>query len=343
MKFSKHILIIVSLIFISGCQTLESLSFFPKKEENNKPLFRRGIIFIEGDAIYFRACYSDKKEAVSGKTTDFEERFEKLGEPSFYAELNGKKLIPGEPWRIQNIYLMGGDSLACRHQLKGSDFVASGENPSWKADLREDGIYVQDYKHFTAIKFPRDAAIKRGESSFEWISHTQGDKKYDLDLKIIKQACRDTYKVDYSYSAVMVLNGREYKGCAREGNLEVRTLAGLYSSVLTDVEDMMRFISLDLRNDYSALLIQDYRNNQPLVSQRGHWERLPTGKIVVNLEENTGHKENEILIFELSKTGTLSLQGYSNTYGNYGLSLQRVDSERDYRSLEFNQKPLEGI
>lgn len=280
----------------------------------------------------FKPCYVAKKELITDHTGKLKKRLGKQIEPTVYVELSGDNIAPGRPWDIYKVHLMGGNESTCGYELSGNVFRAAGNSPVWIADLREDGIHVHNYGRLARLIFPLKAPINLGNGQ-EWNSELKGIEPYRLSLKILELSCRDRYGIDYQYQSEMTLNGKVFTGCAREGNLELRTLPGLYSTELPGVRSKGRFITLDITRDGGAILTQDYRNRQPLIVQKGSWERLSTGRIVLHLTETDGREESEVLIFERDRRGALQLKGYSSTYGHSGLRLERVGPERLYRKV----------
>ncbi len=321
----KQIICLISFAYLSGCQSIPA-----DLGGDAGPLFRRGVVSINNDGLSFKPCYVNKAESINDRTGKLAKRFKHTQAPVFYAELSGDHFVTGEPWEVYKVHLMGGDQLTCQYELSGNKYRAAGNKPLWIADVREDGIYVQNYGRLAQLVFPRKKPISLG-NGYEWNSQLQGIARYSLALKVLETRCTDQFGIDYEYTSQMTLNSHVYSGCAREGNLEVRTLPGLYSALLPGMNSLGRFISLDLTSDNEAFLTQDYRNRQPLIEQIGTWKTLSEGKVVVYLTEIDGRKENEILIFQRDKQGALKLKGHSATYGTAGLRLERVGPERAHR------------
>jgi uncharacterized membrane protein len=323
----KNLFLLLFIVLIAGCQSIpESL------EKDAGPLFRRGIVSDSEQGIMFKPCYVAKKELINDHTGKLLKRLNKQIEPTVYVELSGDNIAPGRPWDIYKVHLIGGNESTCGYELSGNDFRAAGNSPVWITDLRTDGIHVQNYGRLARLIFPLRDPINLGNGR-EWNTELKGIEAYKLTLKILEIPCRDRYGIEYEYSSEMTLNGKVFSGCAREGNLDLRTLPGLYSAELPGVRSAGRFITLDITREGDVILTQDYRNNQPLIVQKGSWERLSTGRIVIHLTEIDGRKESEILIFERDRRGGMLLKGYSSTYGQSGLRLERVGPERIYRKV----------
>lgn len=312
---------------VAGCQSMPGDS-----GSGSESLFRRGIISKTEQGLMFKPCYVNKKERITDNTGKLGKRLKQQIEPTVYVELSGNSVNPGVPWSVHKVHLMGGNEFTCNYELPGNDYRAAGDNPVWVADVREQGIYVRSYGRLAHLVFPRKDPINLG-NGWEWSSDLRGMVSYSLSLKLLRRSCRDRYGVEYEYSSEMVLNGQMFSGCAREGNLDLRSLPGLYSSAESGVRGTSRFVTLDLTSDGEVVLTQDYRNRQPIIVQKGSWQKLATGKIVVHLTELDGRPESEVLIFERDQRGKLMLKGYNSTYGSSGLKLERVGPEREYRKL----------
>jgi uncharacterized membrane protein len=328
-RFYQNFYGVIVLIFLSGCQSIPT-----DLGGDAGPLFRRGVVSLENDELNFQACYVNKNEKINDHTGKLRKRFKRTEAPVFYAELSGDHISLGEAWQVYKVHLLGGNQFTCGYELKGNEFRAAGNDPLWIADLREDGIFVQNYGRMSQLIFPREKPINLG-NGYEWYSTTKGIETNELTLRLMEQHCVDQFGIEYEYISEMTLNSKVYKGCGRRGDLEIRTLPGLYSALLPGIHSLGRFITLDVTSDNTVLLTQDYRNRQPLILQKGTWERLGSGKIVIHLTDIDGRKENEVLIFQRDKRGALVLKGYSTTYGSSGLRLERVGPERVHR--RFNR------
>lgn len=322
-------IVVISGLVLAGCKPKPA--DLPDEE---RPLFRRGIVSLMGDELKFQACYVNKDELISDHTGKLKKRFARTAAPVFYAELTGDHMVPGEPWQVHQVHLMGGNQSTCGYELSDNEYRAAGNDPLWIADIREDGLYVQDYGKLSQLIFPRKQPMRSG-SGFEWHGQLEGTESFSVTLTLEKRWCRDQFDIDYEYSSRMTLNGKVFTGCARQGNLEKRTLPGLYTSLLAGANGLDRFVSLDLASDKTAILTQDYRNSQPLILQKGTWKHLSKGKILVHLTEIDGREDNELLIFQRDKRGGLVVKGYSSTYGSKGLRLERAGPERVHR--RFNR------
>jgi len=333
-RICQHFFVVLTLIFISGCQSV------PKDLGGEAgPLFRRGIVSLENDQLKFNACYVDKSEAIVDRTGKLRKRFKQSEVPVFYAELSGDHTFPGQAWQVYKVHLMGGNQFTCRYELSGNEFRAAGNNPLWIADLREKGIVVQNYGRLSQVTFPREKPINLG-NGYEWTSAIQGLEHNELTLRIIEQPCVDKFNIEYEFMSEMILNSKLYRGCARRGDLELKTLPGLYSTLLPGIHGLGRFITLDMTSNHEAFLTQDYRNRQPLIIQKGSWKRLRSGKIVIHFTDIDGREDNQVLIFERDKRGALVLKGYSSTYGSSGLRLERAGPERVHRRFNRSTESL---
>lgn len=324
----------IVLIFLSACQNVPS-----NLGGDAGPLFRRGIVSNDEGVLNFKACYVNKSEQIHDHTGKLKKRLSRTGAPAVYAEMSGDHIAPGASWQVYKVHMLGGNQFTCSHELSGNEFRAAGNNPLWIADLREEGIFVQNYGRLAQLIFPRSKPINLG-NGYEWSSTAKGLDFHSLTLRLLEQSCVDRFGIEYEYATEMTLNGKVYKGCGRRGNLEIRTLPGLYTTLLPGINSLGRFISLDITSENNAFLTQDYRNRQPLIVQKGTWKRLSSGKIVVHLTDIDGREDSEILIFQRDKQGGLALKGYSSTYGNSGLRLERVGPERIYR--RFN-RPIDNL
>lgn len=321
----QGVLTLLAVGILAGCQTLPE-----NMTGESGPLFRRGIISQVGDNLHFKPCYVQKGELISDRSGRLKEFFQQYEVPAAYAELSGDHLYLGEPWAVYKVHMLSGNQLSCSYELSGNHYRAAGEKPVWVVDVRDEGIYVQNYGRLSQLIFPATEPVQQG-NGLEWNSSLTGFNAYDLTLRLLQQRCTDRYGAVYQYRSEMVLNGKMHFGCARQGDLDTRTLPGLYRANLAGVRGEGRFITLDLTVDGQAQMNQDYRNNQPVIKQQGSWKRLDGRTIILELNDDNSRAEKQVLIFERDKQGALKMKGYNSTYGRSGLRLERVGPAQSYR------------
>jgi len=319
---------IIGAVLLTGCQKK------PSGLNEEDTVFRRGVVALNSQGLSFTPCYVKQQERLVDHTGRLQAKLENSSQFSFYTELSGSKVMPGEAWEAYEVHLIGGNQATCKYELSGNNYRAAGDGPTWVADVRDDGIHVQRYDRLKKLVFPLTEPSFSGQN-IEWRSELSSIKKHEVTLNLDKQLCRDKYGIEYEYAAQMLLDGHALFGCARQGALDLRTLPGLYAMELKLERTQGRYISLELSSDKRAVLTQDYRNRQPLIVQTGSWQLMKNGRVVIHFVDINGRENNEVLVFERGVTGNLRLKGYSSTFGQSSLRLVRIGPERNDR--KFNR------
>ena len=312
------------VFLLMGCQTVPS-----DLGGDSGPLFRRGIVVQSENGLEFQPCYVKKNEIIEDHTGRLNRYLERKNLHAVYAELSGDTYVIGEPWSVWQVHMIGGNTVTCGHELPGNTFRAAGDRPLWVADVREKGIFVQNYAELSQIVFSRTKALQLGKG-YEWTSRMRGGENNNLTLRLLFETCRDRFGIEYEYRSEMVLNGNQFDGCARKGDLDLRSLPGLYTASSSGGN---RFVTLELMSDGSLEFSQDYRNGQSVIIQKGSWQKLESGKFVFHVTESDGRAENEVMLFERDRRGGLVLKGYSSLYGAAGFRLEKKGPEKKHRSF----------
>ena len=313
----------IPVFLLAGCQTIPS-----DLGGDAGPLFRRGIVVQTATGLEFQPCYVQKKESLLDHSGRLARYLSRKGLHAVYAELSGDTYVRGEPWQVWEVHMIGGNSITCGHELSGNRFRAAGDRPLWVADVREKRIYVQNYGKLSQMVFPLGEPLNIGKG-YEWASTMRGEDN-SIKLRLVPEICRDRFGIEYEYRSEMVLNGKQFDGCARKGGLDLRSLPGLYTSSSADGN---RFVTLELMSDGNLEFSQDYRNGQSVIIQKGSWQKLEHGKFVFHVTESGGREENEVMLFERDRRGGLVLKGYSALYGAAGFRLEKQGPEKKHRSF----------
>lgn len=314
---------------MQGCNTV------PVSAEITDQLFRRGIVSQGEQGLTFRPCFIGREEQLIDPSGQLQAYLNNSPLPAIYAELSGEIFKVGQPWMIDRVHMLGGN-VSCNHELENSQFRAAGEDPLWIADIKDDGIYVQYFEMLTQLVFPLREPVRQGQS-YSWQSELNTAGSYNLRLDVISAECRDRYGFLYAYRAEMYLNDQFYIGCARSGNLDLRSLPGLYT-VSLESRGGGRYLALEVMSDGELTISNDYRNGQPVILHRGSWQKLGKNRFLFHITENDGKPENELLLFTRDERGGLVLSAFSTLYGGKGLRLEKKGPEQKYRLLSPNAR-----
>jgi uncharacterized membrane protein len=120
----------------------------------------------------------------------------------------------GEALRITGLLRAESEGFGCRLELDGVLFIASGNEPSWRLRIREDGIFMRsmdspDERIFAAP----DKRGQAGRMTFESAGQDAG-----IRVELEQRRCVDTMSgARYSWAAIVDIDGRRLAGCAAEG------------------------------------------------------------------------------------------------------------------------------
>jgi uncharacterized membrane protein len=120
-----------------------------------------------------------------------------------------------EAMRITEWHRAEREGRACDLDLESVIFIASGNEPSWRVQIREDGISMWSIESPGEIIFPASESSEAdGNMSF---NATGTDS--DIQVVIEKQRCVDTMSGSrYEYTARVDFEDKQLQGCAIKGH-----------------------------------------------------------------------------------------------------------------------------
>ncbi|MGH1461412.1 MAG: hypothetical protein ACRBB6_05190 [Neptuniibacter sp.] len=319
--FWKMVLVsIIAVFFVTGCQTVSELTSI---NANEKFDFRRGTVSLDTNDLIFTPCFEQKSETISDLTGRLSNYLSKGLSPLAYTEISGEQSQQTNTWQVHQVHLIGGAKNTCSYELEGNEFRAAGDRPEWMVDIGSRYIYVHNYQELTKLRFVNHSS-SHTSNGFEWNSVIAGEVTHKLFLRLEHALCVDRYGTEYEFNTKMILDGKVHHGCARRGNLDLKTLPGSYRGEVPYMEGLQRSISMVLTAEGNVSITQDYHNDQPIIVHKGTWQRLAKKKLVLYLKDVRGADENEVLILQRNKRGVLELKGFSTIYGNEGLKFIRI-------------------
>ncbi len=234
-----------------------------------------------------------------------------------YVEWIGEPSLPHEAVQISQLRYVTVDPAACQTPLNGTLMQVQGGRPDWQLSITDSYLRVFLPQQRRTLVFPAGSVIRQG-ADWWWESNIEGhNRKHRLSLRIQPSPCQSD-DAWYGLTAVMTLDGREYEGCAKRGNL---ARLDLFTEYRLPEEIATRDIRLKLKPDGSALLSEDYLNQQPALVSRGAWQQLTGGRLLISLDDPDPKLNQEALMFVLTEQG-LSLPGFHPRYGHRGLQLE---------------------
>jgi uncharacterized membrane protein len=120
----------------------------------------------------------------------------------------------GEALRITGFLRAENEGFGCRLDLAKVLFVASGNEPFWRLQIREDGIFMRSMGSQDERAYP--APIRRGQTERVTFESDGGDSR--ITILLDKRRCTDSMSgARYSWAATVAVDGQQYEGCAAEG------------------------------------------------------------------------------------------------------------------------------
>lgn len=222
--------------------------------------------------------------------------------------------LSSEGVELNRPVLIGGSLQVCDHHLPGVSL--RGVSPRERAvfDLREGSIRVSFEDSLRQLGFRRPEVERRGQVR-RWqqvMSAGGGRQTHELLLEVEKRACVGPHGAWYALSMNAELDGRYYQGCARLGDLEHWQLFAGYQ---TPASLTTRRLGLQLERDGSALLLEDYLNDQPVLEHRGRWRLTGGDRLEIRLEDEGLPADSRKLVFTLELDGRLRLTHFHPAYG----------------------------
>jgi uncharacterized membrane protein len=119
-----------------------------------------------------------------------------------------------EALRITGLLRAENEGFGCGLELDGVLFVASGNEPSWRLRIREDGIFMRSMDSPDERVFA--APDKRGQAGRMTFESSGPDAAIRVELE--ERRCVDTMSgARFAWAATVDIDGRQLAGCAAEG------------------------------------------------------------------------------------------------------------------------------
>ncbi|WP_156826524.1 hypothetical protein [Marinobacterium rhizophilum] len=306
---------LIALAILQGCvstgsnQVAESLQFY------------RGQLSPVGDSWSLQRCYSRQHRVLTDPEGVVRLRY---GEQAVLTGLPlYMELKATESGAVRQVLVAGGGSRTCAAELNGVELRAAGADPDWAADLSGNRLEVRDQSRLMRLIFRVEESPVRTGGGREWHGSlkTPAGEQFKVELSLREVGCIDSVGVWYGLKAVMNLNGRSHKGCARYGDLANRSLPGVYRSELVGEAGPLRTIALRVSRDGTAELTENHHDGGGVTVRQGSWRLLPTGKLMLHLLLRDGQAEQQVRLFRRHRDGTLVLEGGEVDYGMAGLRL----------------------
>ena len=209
---------------MAACQAAVQQSE-PNESARSLRAFRGHLVFGH-EVRSFRPCGSDQESWVLDRTGgDLWEVYRKLTNMPYqpiYVEVRG---ITGPALRdgfgaeygnqltIMELRRAGAETRGCEEPLGGFDFRASGNEPFWNVIISKDAVVFSELGN-PPLAFPYAPPRISADKSIYSSETAEGSLLVTID----EGRCIDSMSGEHlSFAAKVVLNGRAYSGCGREG------------------------------------------------------------------------------------------------------------------------------
>ena len=121
----------------------------------------------------------------------------------------------GEALRVTELLRAEDEGFGCRLDLDGVLFVASGNEPFWRLQVKESGVFLR------LMDAPEDvvfAAPEKSEYAGFLTYLSSNSRNTGIRITLERRRCVDTMSgARYAWSATVDIDGRPLTGCAAEG------------------------------------------------------------------------------------------------------------------------------
>ncbi|PSL16808.1 hypothetical protein CLV44_101208 [Marinobacterium halophilum] len=309
MRFKwMYALSMVTSVLLSGC-----MGAVLKSDPSSQ--FVRGTLSRQEDGFWFSACgtATSMRADVTSALLQAEFDAHSVGDGwPVYVEARASMAM--NPVVLQEPLVIGGSLAACEHTLPGIELRAVTAEGDVVFDLREQQVRVQYRDRLLQLGFERPE-VKRLARERRWEQTMGGGgKDHRLLFSIEPQPCRTTSGAWYALSMVAEVNGTDYRGCARLGDLEHWPLRAAY---VTSDSMTTRKLRLSLGRDQRFMLAEDYMNDQPIIEYPGRWSRVSADQLRLEPDD----RDMQPIDFQIGADGTLALGTFHPAYGRV-LTLQ---------------------
>lgn len=321
-------LLFILILALSGCLTIA--------KKPAQPL-QRGWFDIDDGQAFYRPCFSSERFEVNRYPAAINRyKTSRSKQTSIYIEWLGDLNHTEDDLHIGNLRLLSDNPRSCHQMHDQSLMVAYGDNNRWNVQIKDDFIQVFIDDRRQTLRFPHEPAVVFGN---QWIWSSKIELPtgvtHRLELTIEPESFCRAEDDWFSFSANLIVNGREFTGCARRGMLDIGMLNTHYQFPFYV---STRSFDLYLEPDGSVFLREDYHGIQPVVESYGSWQMMPDRRLMIQFAYNQDMLRQEVLVFAIANNGVLVMEQGHSRYGPLGLEL--VPSGR---SMTLDQSILRKV
>jgi uncharacterized membrane protein len=175
----------------------------------------RGILWISDGVPTFRECGAPAKtaSALADPAGELAQAFASLNASpaeGIYVELEG---VPGKLLRARGLK----EGVGCDAPVFEGEFAASGNEPFWAIEIREDGIVYRSPELPKGRIYPY-AFTRTASDGVVYATKTEGPIVSTLEIALEPERCVDSMSGELrNLKAMVTLDGRKLSGCAMAG------------------------------------------------------------------------------------------------------------------------------
>jgi len=184
----------------------------------------RGIVFTKAGATTFSECGapSGRAMSLSDPSGELAKAFTSLSakpDDGIYVELDGAPAADGAAvtWTaILRAHTLGG-AISCDAPVFDGEFVASGNEPFWAVEIRENGITYRSPELPKGRTYPY-AFTRTATGSVLYATKIETPSVSTLEVALEPKTCVDSMSGELrGFTAYVTLDGRKLSGCAVAG------------------------------------------------------------------------------------------------------------------------------
>jgi len=220
--------ILISILFLFA----NILLFFHATSYGND--FFRGHLVLGHEVRSFTPCEKKVEYWVYDQTGgDLWKVYKELTHQPYqpiYVEVLGRLAPPpsdgfgadyDQQVTVKELRRAGLETRGCAEDLKGILFRASGNEPFWDVQITEVSIVFSELGN-PKLTFPR-APPDISDDTRVFVSKMNEPAQHDIRISITEKRCIDTMSGEhFSFTAQVILDDKQYAGCARESWLKLR-------------------------------------------------------------------------------------------------------------------------
>jgi uncharacterized membrane protein len=202
----------------------------PSSSEPTREPSYRGHLVWGHEARSFTECGSGREGwVVDGTGGDLVEVYRQLtAEPyeSLFVEVRGRwGPAPRDGFGadyVEQIEVLelrhaARESKGCDEDLQGIAYVASGNEPFWRLEVRATGMLFSVLGRFDRLEFP-PPVVRDDAGATRFTSDREGEDPDRIEIVITERRCVDSMSGSrFSYAAVVHAAGSTFEGCALAG------------------------------------------------------------------------------------------------------------------------------